>query len=122
MEEAGGHRVVGEPIDDDETAHVTVLAVRVEGDRAVEMDVAHGDLVELQGARRGVLEGVHVHLVFGPVHAGPDGAGAQLEQVRAAGQHLLLGHPDDVGLELVGHAGGLARRGDDVTPAYVDLV
>jgi hypothetical protein len=61
---AGAHGVVGEPVDDDEAAHVAVVVVRVEGHRLVEGEVAHADLVELEGLGRDVLERVDVHAYF----------------------------------------------------------
>ena len=87
------------------------VVVGVERHRAVEADVADADLVELEGLGRGVLEGVDVDLVLGLGDGGGDRAGADLHQVRPAGQHALLGHPDEVALELVGDAGGRGRRG-----------
>ena len=38
------------------------------------------------------------------------------------GQHRLVGHPDERGLELVGDARQVVRRGDDVAAAAVDFV
>ena len=49
VQQPGGDRGVGEAVDEDEPAHVAVLGVGVERDRAVEAEVADADLVELEG-------------------------------------------------------------------------
>src|SRR5579863_8446363 len=103
MDQPGRHRVVGIPIDEDEPAHVTVLPVGVEGDGLVEMYVADPYLVQLEGSGCGVLECVDIDLVLGPVDGHPGGSGTELEQIWPPGQHLILGHPDDVSFELVGY-------------------
>ena len=58
---------------------------------------------------------------FGVRH-GADRPRAELEQVRASGRHRLLGHPDDVRLELVGRRRRVLGRDDHVAAADVDLV
>ena len=47
---------------------------------------------------------------------------ADLQQVGAAGEHRLFGHPDDGALELVGDLRGRSGRGDHVAARDVDLV
>ncbi len=122
VQQPGGDGGVGEPVDEDEAAHVAVLDVGVERDRSVEAEVADADLVELEGPGRGVLQRGDVDLVLGVGHCGGDRAGAELEQVRPAREELLLGHPHEVALELVGDPGGRGRRDDDVAAGDVDLV
>ena len=48
MQQAGADRVVRQAVDQDEAAGIAVLAVGVEGDRAVEREVADADLVQLE--------------------------------------------------------------------------
>ena len=110
VQQAGTDRDVGQLVDDDEAAGVAVVGVRVERDRPVEADVAHADLVELERRRREMIEVVDVDPVLRVADRGADGAGADLHQVRPPGQHRVLVHPDDVGLELVGDLGGRRRR------------
>ena len=69
-----------------------------------------------------MLERVDVDLVLGLGHGGRHGARADLEQIGATGEHLVLGHPDEMALELIGDR----RRGggscDDIAPGDVDLI
>ena len=52
VQHAGADRVVGDAVDEDEAAGVAVDLVGIEGDRAVELEVAHADLVQVELARR----------------------------------------------------------------------
>ena len=55
---------VGQAVDQDEAAGVAVLRVGVEGDRLVEIEIAHADLVQVQRLRGQMLERVDVDLVL----------------------------------------------------------
>jgi hypothetical protein len=72
------------------------------GDRLVEVEVAVGDLVEVQVLGRQVVLGVDVDLVLDLGDLRADGAAADLQPVRAAGQQRLVVHPQQVRGELVG--------------------
>ena len=73
----GTNRIVRDAVDEDEAARVSILDVRIEGDRAIQLEFADADLVEVELVRRGVLQCVDVDLVaigstvavtvFGPI-------------------------------------------------------
>ena len=69
-----------------------------------------------------MFERVDVHAVLRVVDREADGAGTDLHQVGASGQHLVLVHPHDVRLELVGYLGRIIAGADDVAPRDVDFV
>jgi hypothetical protein len=122
VQHAGTDRVVRQAVDQDEAAGLAVGRVRVEGDRAVEREVAHADLVEVQLLGRQVLQGVDVYLVLRLGDRRADGARAELQQIRAARQHGLVAHPHQGGFELVGDFGRAARAADHIAARDVDLV
>jgi hypothetical protein len=122
VQQAGADGDVGELVDHDEAARVTVRVVRIEWDGPVEGEVADADLVQLQRGRREVVEVVDVDAVLRLGDRGADGAGADLDQVRPAGEHGVFVHPHDVRLELVGHLGGIVGAAEQVTAAGVDLI
>ncbi len=101
---------------------VAVLGVGVEGDRLVERQVAHADLVQGQRLCGQVLERVDVDLVLGLGDGRRGLLRADLDPVRAAREHRVVAHPDDGRLELVGHTRrGIGAR-EHVAAAGVDLV
>ncbi len=118
---------IGQLVDQDEPAERPVGArafdgIWLEDDLAVGRDHRHADPVEVQRRRRELLERVDVDLVLRVLDGGRDRLRPDLHPVAAAGQQLMLVHPDDRRLELVG---GLKRvvRGDDHVPSRaVDLV
>ena len=122
VDEPGADGAVGHPVDDDEPTRVPVLRIRVEGDGPVEVQVGHADLVERQRASRHVLEGVDVDLILGLVDRGAHGGGADLDQVAASGEHVVLAHPDHVRLELVRHGRRIACCRHDIAPADVHFI
>jgi hypothetical protein len=122
VQQTGADRCVGQPVDDDEAPHVAIVGVRIERDGAVKVEVADPDLIELEGLGGGVFDGIDVDAVFGVGDGDADGAGADLHQVAPAWQHVVVVHPDDVRLELVGDGRGRVGRGQDVASADVDLV
>ncbi|MNZ86426.1 hypothetical protein D3C78_1052450 [compost metagenome] len=69
-----------------------------------------------------MFQAVDVDLVLEGGAAHPQGAAADLHQIGAAGQHGLLAHPHQGGLELVGHRRRRVGQGEQVAPADIDLV
>ena len=61
-------------------------------------------------------------LYFGLVERAVHGAGADLDEIGAAGQHRLIAHPQDARLELVGDLERITGRADDIAAADIDLV
>src|SRR3712207_7534632 len=57
---------------------------------------SHADLVERQGRGGGVLEGVDVDPVLRPAERRRDRPGADLQQVRPAGQHRSEEHTSEL--------------------------
>ena len=66
----------------------------------------------MQRLRRQVLERVDVDLVLRRGDGRPDGLRPDLHQVGPPRKHLVLAHPDDRRLELVGDAGRRVRGRD----------
>ena len=64
LDHAGADRRIGEAVDDDETAGVAIFAIGIEGEGFGCREIAIADLVELERARRDVLERVDVDLVL----------------------------------------------------------
>src|SRR5207248_10522704 len=64
VDQPGADGVVGEAVDEDEAAESAILAVGLERDRPVELELAHADVVELEPLGGGVLERVDVDLVL----------------------------------------------------------
>ena len=102
---------------------VAVLGVGVEGDRAIGGEIAHADLVELERSRCGCSSVLTFTLYLARGTVARDGAGAELEEVGAPGQHRLL-RSSRPAWPRTGRrpAAGASARGDDVAPAHVDLV
>ena len=122
VQQTGADGDVGELVDHDEAAGVTVDVVRVERDRPIETDVAHPDLVEFQRVRGEVFEVVDVDAKLRLRNRGTDGAGTDLHQIRPSGQHGVFVHPHDVRLELVGDLSRIVGRAQQIASARVDLV
>jgi hypothetical protein len=79
LQHAGGHGGVGQPVNQDEAAHVAVGLVGVERDGAVGGDRAHANLVEPECFGGQVLERVDVDRVFRGRQGGAHRGGAELE-------------------------------------------
>jgi len=122
VQRSGGDGGVALAVDQDEGAERTVARVRLERERLVEVQVAAGDLVELQVLGGQVLLGVDVDLVLDLGDRGADRARAQLQQVGPARQQALVAHPQQVRGELVGDLRRIDRGGDHVAAAGIDLV
>ncbi len=111
-EQARADRVIGDLVDQDEAAGLAIVRVGIERDRAIETQIADADLVELQLLRGQMLHRVDVHLVLRRRDAAGDGARAELDQIRTAGKHRFLVHPDDGRLELIGNRRRRGGRGN----------
>src|SRR5215471_983203 len=48
VDEAGADGTVGDAVDEDEAAEGAIVRVGLEGDRLIELDLAHADVVELE--------------------------------------------------------------------------
>src|SRR5207245_7899871 len=103
VQEPGADRVVREAVDQDETAGIAVLLVRVERDRPAYGEVAHADLVQLQFLGREMFESVHVHPILWVADRRRDGVGADLQPIGPTGEHRLIAHPNAGRFELVGY-------------------
>ena len=122
IDEPHADRVVGEAVDDDEAAKLAVLVIGRKGDRRAEIEIAHADLVERQRLGRHMFERVDVDLVFGAFERAVDGAGADLDEIGAAGQHRLIAHPQDARLELVGRTDRIAAGAENIAAADIDFI
>ncbi len=85
VQHAGADRPVAEAVDDDEAAHVAVVGVRIERDRAIEREIAHADLVEMQRLRREVIERVDVDDVLRLAERRAERRRAELHEIRPPG-------------------------------------
>ena len=119
---SGGHGAIGVAIDEDEASGFVDLAVGVEGDRAVESDVAEADIVERKGLRRYMLEGVDMDAVAQVGDSRGRRSRAGLEEVLAFRQKFVLVHPDDMGRELVGGLRRGVRAGKDVSAGDIEII
>ena len=100
----------------------SVDRIRLEHDLAVGRDLGDADRVQCQRRRREMLERVDVDLILGLLDRRGDHLRAELQPIAAPGQQLVLGHPHDRRLELVGGLGRIAGRGDHVAARAVDFV
>ena len=121
LQQPGTDGVVAESVDEYKATGLAVLAVRVEGDAAIQAQVADADLVEFQLLGSQVLKGVDVDLVARRGDGRRHGTRAHLQQVRATRQHRLFMHPDQRRLKLIGHTGWMFCRNQQVTAADIDL-
>ena len=69
-----------------------------------------------------MLQGVDVHLVLELGHRGRHRGGAQLEQILAAGQQLLVRHPQQMRRELVGDIGPRLGRRQHIAARNIHFV
>ena len=119
---AGGDRLVGEAVDQDDAARVAVLRIGVEGDRLGGRQIDHADLVQLQHLGSVVLKRVDIEAVFEIGHLRGNRARHRLQEILAAGQHVLVVEPDEVRCELVGKRRPRVLVCEHVAAACVDLV
>ena len=123
LDHAGADRGVGVAVDQDEGAGVAVVRVGVEGDRCSTVDRLQKPISFSASVLRGqVLERVDVDLVLEAGDLGRHGLGADAHQVGAAGKQRLLGHPQHVGGELVGHLRPVRGADQHVAARDIDLV
>ena len=119
---AGRRSLVGLAVDEDEGAGHAIGLVGVEGDRRRRRDIAEADLVELQALCSELVVGVDVDAMLELGHLRRHGSRADLHQIRAARQHRVGAHPDEMRGELIGDlraAGGMRKH---VATRDVDLV
>src|ERR1700728_2980456 len=64
VQRTGGQRVMRDAIDQNEAAEIAATGVWLECDRAVELELADANLVELEAFGRQVLPGVDIELVL----------------------------------------------------------
>ncbi len=122
IDHAGGDRLVGEAIDQNERAGLAALGVRIERQRPRNGHVADADLVELERLRGELRQGFDVDPVVQIGHGCRHGGVIDLHQVGAPGQQLVVGHPDQVGGELVGDLRTVAHGCQHVAARDIDLV
>ena len=113
---------VGEAVDQDEGAGLAVLGVGIEGDGDAGREIAEADLVEASVAAGQMLERVDVDLVLEGCDLRPAPSGAEPQQIGAAGQQRLFGHPQQMRGELIGDLGPRAGRDQNVAARDVDFV
>ena len=129
VQHARGDGGVGELVDQDEAAQRAgwaeppcSVAIGLEHDRPVGGDFGDADRVQVERLRRQLFERVDVELMLGLGDGRGGGLGAELQPIAAAGDHRLVGHPDDGRFELVGGVRRVLGRGDDVAARAVDLL
>ena len=123
IDHAGSDRGVGGAVDEDEGAGLPQHPVGIEGDGPVEGQVAKADLVRPQRSGGVVLHGVDVDAVAQGGDLGGGGGGAGLQQILPLRQQRLVGHPQQMGVELVAAGWRRAVVGrQQVAAADVDLV
>ncbi len=113
---------VGEPVDDDEGTGGAVLRITVQRDGRIQANPDLADLVELEAARRALLQCIHVHRVGDAGDGARHVAGGALDVVFLARQHRLFAHPHQHGVEAVGDARQVVGMHQHVATGYVDLV
>ena len=122
VEHSGTHRVLGDPVDDDESAGLTLIGIGVEGHRTIGSQIADPDFVQFEGGRREVLEGVDVDAVLGLADRHADGLRPDAHEIGTAGKHRILVHPDEMGLELVRETRRGVRTADQIATTGVHIV
>ena len=115
-------RLVGLAVDQDEGAGLAIVGVGIEGDRRRRREIAEADLVELEALGGELVECVDVDAVLELGDLRRHGAGADLHQIRAAGQHRVGAHPDEMRGELVGDLRPARRMRKHVAARDVDFV
>ena len=98
-------RGIGETVDQDEAAHIAIVAIGIEGQRLRQREIAIADFVQRQRLAGQMLQRVDIHLVLQRRYRDRHGGGGQLEQILPARQQFLVRHPEQMGRELVGDLG-----------------
>ena len=119
---SGRRRGIGDAVDQDEGAGRVVFLIGVEGKGRGRGEIAEADLVEAQGLGREFAERIDVEtmLQLGDRHR--NGPRARLHEIGAAGQELVVAHPDEMRGELVGDLGPVLRIAQDIAARDVELV
>ena len=123
VERAGGDGRVALAVDQDEAAERAIVAHRART-RSAGRGAGCSSATSLRSRclAASVLLRVDVDLVLDLGDRRADRARAELQPVRAPRQQRLFAHPQQVRGELVGDLRRIARGGDDVAAADVDLV
>ena len=106
MDHTRADRGVGHLVDQDEATQVVVGFIGIEGDRAVNTDIADRNLIELQLAGGQMFQRIDVDLVFRLSDGCRAHCGPEFQAIGSPGEHRFGGHPDDGCFELVGDFGG----------------
>ena len=122
IDHTGGDGFVGEAVDQDERAGVAVLRVRVERQRPRNRHVADADFVERQRLGGKLRQRVDVEPVFEVGNGRRHGRVIDLHQIGAAGQQLVVGHPDQMSGELVGDLRTVAHGCQHVAAGDIDFI
>ena len=107
---AGADRLIGDAVDQNETAEIAAFLIGRIGDGAVERQIAETDLVQLERLAGKMLHGVDVDRVLELGDDGGNGLVGHLQQIGAFRQERLVMHPDNVRGKLVGHFGRSSGR------------
>ena len=113
---------VAQPVDQDETAGVPGLVVRIERRGLIEAQGHFPDSIQRQRLRRHGLEGVHIDPVVQVGHLRRHGAGAELEEIVAVQRERRIVHPHQRRGHSVGDLRRGVRGGDHVPAACIHLV
>ncbi len=103
IDHSGSDRGIGVAVDQDEAAGIAILGVGIEGKRLRRRNVAITDFVQCQCLGSHMLERIDVDLVLQFGNRGRNRPRADLDEILSTRQQFILGHPQDVGRELVGH-------------------
>ncbi|CAB4807170.1 unannotated protein [freshwater metagenome] len=122
VQESRCHRCVRESIDEYESAHIAVLAIRIERDRTIKIDIADADLVQFECSGRNMFKSVDVHFVLGLRKRRIHCARSDLQEIRPTGKHLVIIHPDNVRFELICNCGWSERGREHITTADVYFI
>lgn len=106
VDHARRDRRIRRAVDQDEAAQGDALVVSLEHDRAVGIDLGQSDIVERQRVGRAFLLAVDVDDMAGRLHGRADQLRAELERIASSRHQRRIGHPDDLGDELVGYLEG----------------
>ncbi len=119
---AGADRRVADPVDQDETASLSVLVVGVERHHPVEREGGKTDFVQGQLLGGLVQSGTNVDQMLELTHRRRQRGGADLHQIGPAREHRRIAHPHEMRCKLVGLVRRLLRIGNDVAAAHVDCL
>ena len=122
VDDACAHRLVADAVNQHKAAGGAVVGVSVKHQWLVGGQVAFGHHVQVQLLSGHMLQGVDIDQVLDARHASAHNLRAALEPVVASGRQGLSGHPDDVGLQLVGHGGRSLGGAEHVAARDIYLI